>query len=348
MGPRKLLFCAAALALLCTGCATAHGFELSRVQRKDVSVLPGADGYVHPLTGIVSYTPQAWQSRPVLALKVGNSGNERPQAGLDRADVIFEELVEGGVTRFMALYSTNDAPRVGPVRSVRTVDHKIMQPLGGLFAYSGGVPPVVEELRETPGVTDVGANRVGAAYTRDSARSAPYNLYATTDTLWSGKRATAPSKPLFNFLKISDDATTGGDASAKEVKLSFAGNGSEMRYVYDAKAGVYRRFQGGSPHMVEGADGGVQLTFRNVLVQEVSVTRGATVDRGGENTNDIAMLGSGAAVLFRGGRAFRGTWQRSSVGDMTTFVTDGGEPFAFAPGETIVELKPRGRDLFVS
>ena len=78
------------------------------------------------------------------------------------------------------------------------------------------------------------------------------------------------------------------------------------------------------------------------------MSRGATVDRGGENTNDIAMLGSGAAVLFRGGRAFRGTWQRSSVGDMTTFVTDGGEPFAFAPGETIVELKPRGRDLFVS
>ena len=175
---------------------------------------------------------------------MGNSGNERPQAGLDRADVIFEELVEGGVTRFMALFSTNDAPRVGPVRSVRTVDHKIMQPLGGLFAYSGGVPPVVEELRETPGVTDVGANRVGAAYTRDSARSAPYNLYATTDTLWSGQSAAPPSKPLFNFLKISDDATTGGDASAKEVKLSFAGNGSEMRFVYNAKAGVYRALPG--------------------------------------------------------------------------------------------------------
>ncbi len=345
MGPRRLLFCAVALALLCTGCATAHGFELSRVQRKDVSVLPGADGYVHPLTGIVSYTPQAWLQRPVLALKVGNSGNERPQAGLDRADVIYEELVEGGVTRFMALYSTNDAPRVGPVRSVRTVDHKIMQPLGGLFAYSGGVPPVVDELRETPGVTDVGANRVTAAYTRDSARKAPYNLYATTDALWSGQSASAPTRPLFNFLKISDDATTGGDTSAKEVKLSFAGNGSEMRYVYDTKTGVYERFQGGSPHTLEGGD---QLAFRNVLVQEVNVSRGATVDRGGENTNDIAMLGSGGAVLFRGARAFRGTWSRSSVDSTTSFVDNTGKPFAFAPGGTIVELKPRGQDLFVN
>jgi hypothetical protein len=333
---------------LCTGCATAHGFELSRVQSKDVSVLPGADGYVHPLTGIVSYTPQEWQRRPVLALKVGNSGNERPQAGLDRADVIYEELVEGGVTRFMALYSTNDSPRVGPVRSVRTVDHKIMQPLGGLFAYSGGVPPVVDELRETPGVTDVGTNRVAAAYRRDSARSAPYNLYATTDALWSGRTGSAPVKALFNFLETSDDASSGGDASAKDVKFSFAGNGSEMRYAYDAKAGVYERFQGGSPHMVEGAGGGVQLAFRNVLVQEVRVSRGATVDRSGTSTNDIAMLGSGAAVLFRGGRAFRGTWNRPSVDAMTTFVDTTGKPFRFAPGATVVALKPRGQDLFVS
>ena len=111
---------------------------------------------------------------------------------------------------------------------------------------------------------------------------------------------------------------------------------------------MYERFQRRSPHIVEGAGGGAQLAFRNVLVQEVATSRGSTVDRGGTPTNDIAMLGSGAAVLFRGGRAFRGTWHRASVGAMTTFVDASGKPFAFAPGETIVELMPRGRDLFVS
>ena len=121
-----------------------------------------------------------------------------------------------------------------------------------------------------------------------------------------------------------------------------------MRYVYDEKAGVYKRFQGGAPHIVEGAGGGVQLAFRNVLVQEVAISRGATIDRSGTATNDIAMLGSGGAVLFRGGRAFRGTWNRPSVGAMTTFVDSSGKPFSFAPGETIVELKPRGQELFVS
>jgi DUF3048 family protein len=343
-----MVLCAVALALLSTGCATAHGFELSRVQRKDVSVLPGAEGFMNPLTGIVSFTPQDWQHRPVLAVKVGNSGNERPQSGLDRADVIFEELVEGGVTRFMAVYSTNDAPRVGPVRSVRTVDHKIMQPINGLFAYSGGVPPVVDELRETPGITDVGANRVSEAFRRDGSRQAPYNLYTSTDRLWEGRSGSAPDKPLFDFLDASDDASAGGDADADEIKVSFAGNGTQIRYSYDKKRGVYRRFNGDSPHLVEGPDGGVQLAFRNVLVQEVSTSKGSTVDRGGTLTTDISMLGSGAAVLFRGGRAFRGTWNRSSVSELTTFVGLDGKPLRFAPGETIVELKPRGRDLFVS
>jgi hypothetical protein len=342
---RRVLLCAAAFALLCTGCATAEGFELSRVQRKDVKVLPGADGYVNPLTGIVSYTPQEWLRRPVLAVKVGNSGNERPQSGLDRADVIYEELVEGGVTRFMALFSTNQAPRVGPVRSVRTVDHKIQQPFGGLFAYSGGVPPVVDELRETPGVTDVGADRVTTAYRRDGNRKAPYNLYASTDALWNGQDGSAPEQPLFKFLKASEDASKGGDADADKVELSFAGNGSKIRYLYNKKTGVYERFNNDSPHELEG---GVQLAFRNVLIQEVSVSRGAVVDRAGENTHDIAMLGSGGAVLFRGGRAFRGEWSRSSVDGLTTFTASNGDTLEFAPGNTIVELLPRGRDLFVS
>jgi hypothetical protein len=344
---RRLWFCAAAFALLCTGCATAHGFELSRVQSKDVEVLPGAAGFMNPLTGIVSYSPQEWQQRPILAVKIGNSSYERPQAGLDGADVVFEELVEGGVTRFMALYSTNQSARVGPVRSVRTVDHKILQPLGALFAYSGGVPPVVDELRETPGVIDVGGDVVQDAYRRDSSRTAPYNLYTTTDQLWSGREGSPPAKPMFEFLEASEDASAGGEADANEIEMSFAGNGADVRYEYDEDAGVYNRYTNGSAHMVEGVGGAEQLSFRNVLVQEVRTSRGSTVDRGGELTTDIAMLGSGSAVLFRGGRAFRGTWHRPSVDVMTTFVSSSGQPLEFAPGETIIALMPRGRDVVV-
>lgn len=344
--PRRFLFCVAALALIGAACATAQGFELQRVQRKDVEVLPGTDGFVHPLTGIMSYSPQDWQNRPLLAIKVGNSANERPQAGLDRADVVYEELVEGGVTRFMAVFSTNQAPRVGPVRSVRTVDTTILQPLRALFGYSGGVPPVVSALRGTPGVTDVGANSAaGSAYYRDSNRAMPYNLYTSSDRLWQG-RTGAPPEPQFDFLATSDDASLGGTEDATDIRLSFASDGSALQYKYNETTGLYQRFSSGAAHMVEGPSGPIQLNFRNVLVQSVNVSIGETIDAAGLNTRDIQLTGSGNAILFRGGRAIHGTWSRNSAGARTTFSSSAG-PMRLAPGETIVELLPQGRDVSI-
>jgi hypothetical protein len=344
--PRRLLFCAAALALAAVACTAAQSFELARVQKADVRVLPGAEGFKHPFTGIVSYTPQEWQTRPALGIKVGNSANERPQAGLDRADVIFEEIVEGGVTRFLAVYSTNQAPRVGPVRSVRTVDHKIMRPISGLFGYSGGVPPVVSELQETPGITDVGANRASDAYRRDSSRSMPYNLYTSTDQLWQGRAGEVPG-PQFEFLSTADDPSAGGEV-ANEVKFSFAGNSSEIRFEYDEETGHYERYMGVGAHMVEGDGEGVQLAFRNVLIQTVNTVTGTTTDKAGFSSTDIHMIGDGAAVLFRGGRAFRGRWERSDVTQSTRFIGNDGQALRLAPGETMIELLPEGQDLSVT
>lgn len=343
----RFLLCAAALAFVAACGVAAGSIEISRVQKSDVKVLPGSDGFTNPLTGVVSYAPQDWQNRPALSIKIGNHPSERPQSGLDRADVVYEELVEGGVTRFLAVFLTNQSTRVGPVRSVRTVDHKIIQPLGGLFAYSGGVPPVISELRETPGITDVGANVVGGAYRRDSNREAPYNLYTSTDPLWSGRTAAAP-KPQFEFLASDEDPATGGQEDANEVRFAFAGNGTQLRYAFDSETGRYERYNADAPHVVEGEGDGVHLAFTNVVVQIVGVSRGSTVDRAGELTTDIKMIGTGPAVLFRGGKAIRGQWRRPGVGEPTRFVSSSGETLKLAPGTTVVELLPEGREFFVS
>jgi hypothetical protein len=343
----KLLAGAAALVVLGVACGTAVSIEISRVQKADVKVLPGASGFTNPLTGVTAYTPQDWQTRPALGIKVGNSVNERPQSGVDSADIVYEEIVEGGVTRFLAIFLTNQSTRVGPVRSVRTVDHKILQPINALFVYSGGVPPVISELRGTPGVTDVGANVVGGAYRRDGNREAPYNLYTATDQLWTG-RTGEPPKPQFEFLKSDEDPAAGGQENANEVKLSFAGNSAQVRYVFDKQVGRYERYNGEAAHMVEGAGGGTHLAFSNVLIQMVDVTAGSTIDRAGERSTDIKMLGSGSAVLFRGGKALRGRWERAGVNDVTRFVSSEGQTLKLAPGTTIIELLPNGRDIFVT
>jgi hypothetical protein len=341
----RFTYALTALALAAVACSGASGVSSQRVQKADVRVLPG--GGVHPLTGVSAFGDAPWRQRSPLAVKIGNSPAERPQAGIDRADLVYEEIVEGGVTRFMAVFSTNSAARVGPVRSVRSVDPDLAQPLGALVAGSGGVLPVLTDLRNTPGVTDIGAKTNGDLYRRDSNRRAPYNLYTATDTVWNGRQGSPPG-PQFEFLSTADDPTTGATETANEVGLSFSSTAGPVRFVFDKDSGLYKRFLGSAQHIVEGTDGLTQLGFRNVIVQQVATHLNGTVDRAGQRSIDINVLGEGSAVIFRGGRAVRGRWVRSSASEPTRFVDGSGQVMRLAPGTTIVELLPQGRDVSVS
>lgn len=335
---RRLTLCALALALAAAACSnSASSVEPKPVQREARKV-------VHPLTGVEYEGTQAWQSRRALAIKIGNAVPERPQSGLDKADLTYEELVEGGGTRFMAIFSTNDVSRVGPVRSARKVDPTLLAPLNALFGYSGGAPSTIRVLQSSSGFTDVGVNRASSAYHRDRNRNSPYNLYTSTGELWSGREG-APPSAQFSFLKESDDAAAGSQEQATDVKFSFAGAGAQLHYVYDSATGRYERLLGDAPHLGEGS---VPLTYRNIVVQSVQISAGYSIDKAGFRTNDIATSGSGSAVIFRGGKAFRGTWKRSSNSETTTFLDDAGRPIALAPGNTIVELLPQGRPVTVS
>lgn len=342
---RYLLVGLVALALSCSP----DTFVLTRIQNADVKVLPGRDGYLHPITGVVHYTPKAWQQRPVLAVKVGNTGPERPQAGLDKADLIYEEVVEGGATRLVVFFSTDAPERIGPVRSARFVDPVIIRPIAGLIGYSGAVPPVVEAVRSTPGLKDVGAFAKSRAYRRDSARRVPYNLYTSASQLWEGEQGEPPSQPLFGFLASDEDLDTGGGESALEARFAFS-QSARIRYAYDEAAGKYARFVQDQPHEIEGpeGEGGQQLALRNVLIQYVGVATGAGTDAAGNRTQDSELVGDGQAVLLRGGKAFRGTWTRSSRDEATRFLDSSGEQMRLAPGQTIIELVPNGRELSLS
>src|SRR5438445_1471791 len=132
---------------------------------------------VCPLTGV---NPKgSVPNRPALAMKVENLPSARPQTGLSWADIVYEEPVEGSITRFIVVYQCQDASRVEPVRSARLTDPDILVQFGKpLFAYAGGVPKVVTAVREA-GLIDVNFNtpRAAADYHRDPNRSAPHDLY---------------------------------------------------------------------------------------------------------------------------------------------------------------------------
>jgi hypothetical protein len=330
--PRRLLLCALALVVVAASCNSGRA---SRVRDRADETRPAK--VTHPLTGVSYDQGQPWESRPPLAVKIGNAVPERPQAGLDKADVVYEEIVEGGSTRFMAVFSTNDPGRVGPVRSARKVDPELLAPLNALFAYSGGAPSTIRVLRSSSGFTDVGVDRASGAYRRDPSRRSPYNLYTSTTELWSG-RPGGPPAALFSF------GAADSQEAASQVGLSFAGNGSDIRYAYDPATGVYTRLVGGSPHMAEG---GVPLTYKNIVVQSVRISAGYSVDKAGFRTNDIATTGSGSLVVFREGKVLRGSWERASATEPARYVDEQGRPINLAPGNTIVELLPEGRPVNV-
>jgi hypothetical protein len=331
------------LALIATACGTPH-IEAIRIQRANVKVLPGANGFVNPLTGVVFATPQPWQQRPVLGVKIGNSVPERPQAGIDRADLVYEELTEGGETRFLAFFLTNSPDRIGPVRSCRTVDPAILAPIGGLFGYSGGVAFVVSAVRAVSNVKDVGADVKGNDYYRDPNRSMPYNLYTSATKLWSGQSGQPPAQPQFDFLGAGDDVV-GGGASARSVTVPFEGGTTPVRYGFDGTSASYLRYNGTNAHTTQS---GSQLSFRNIVLQLVDVSAGSYTDRAGNITHDINLLGTGRAIVLRGGKAFEGKWTRSGRSASTKFTDSAGNPLRLAPGRTIVELVPSGQQVSYS
>ncbi len=272
-------------------------------------------------------------SRPALAIKVENHPEARPQAALNDADIVVEEPVEGGYTRFIAIFHCGNAARVGPVRSGRTTDPDFLRQLGpAVFGYAGGVSVV---KREVPAVGLVDVNYLIAvdAYTRDPARAAPHDLYTTTAALWKAARSRegAPDG-LFSY-------STEWEGKARRVRgvhLPYS-SVSDVVWTWKRGQGVWVRSHGDVAHVLEG---GEQVSAANVVIQVVTVTDGSIVDPAGNASPEVELTGKGRAYVLRDGRLIVGRWERSSLDDVTTFVTKDGNQIELAPGRTWVQLLP--------
>lgn len=290
-----------------------------------------------PLTGELRKGGRGAPARPLLAVKVENTVEAFPLAGLERADVIYEEPVEGSITRFAALFQCRDAARVGPVRSARTTDPKILSQLSDepLLAYSGANPKVAAALEEA-GVVSLTETSAGEAYTRDGARSAPHNLFVSTKKLYRIAQETDvdfSSLPgtIFRF----DEEVPTPSKPRTSASVSFSPSNvvgwtwSDDRWV---------RQLDGEPMLAED---GTPIAVDNVVIQEVVVTDSDIVDVAGFPSPDVKLIGEGRAWILRDGRLVIGRWRRASPGDVTVFETKGGDEIALAPGTTFVQLVPK-------
>jgi len=297
---------------------------------------------VFPLTGLSVGTGTAAAARPALSIKVENTPSARPQAGLNAADVVTEELVEGGITRFFATFQSHNSPLVGPVRSARPVDAALLRQLGGgLFGYAGAAQAEIAPVKAYSNAVPLSPEQAPGAYSRSASRPAPHNLYTSTGRLYqAADRLGAhrgPPPALFSFAVRAP----AGAHPVRAVAVPFSPVGDYVAsWRWNAKAGVWDRYQGGRRATVAGGAG---VTATDVVVLRVKVgTIPGLVDSLGNPDPNVIVVGQGASWVFRDGRVLKGTWRRPAVGQVMRLIGQGGQTIPLHPGRTWIELEPVG------
>ena len=267
----------------------------------------------------------------VLAVKIDNIVHARPQTGLDHADIVYVLPVEGGLSRFLAIFSSGYPPVVGPVRSAREDDLELLRQFGRpAFAYSGATATLLPYIRRTARIVDlyVGATR---GYYRDTRRVAPYNLYAHTGQLLAQAAGASRARDIgFRFGPPPEGGKVTGSASVSYPAASF-------RFTWSAARGHWLVSMDGAPAVTSS---GARLSAATVVIQYTTVRTSRFLEYG-KPPPYAESTGSGTALVLRDGKAWTTRWSRPDANGGTAFTTASGQPMTFAPGQVWIVLAYR-------
>jgi len=268
--------------------------------------------------------------RPALAVKIDNVSVARPQEGINQADVVYEELVEAGLTRLVAVFQTTGARSVGPIRSARTSDPPLLEGFDRpLFAYSGANRGTRRAVAASQ-LTDIGYDTATSLYWRSTSRRAPHNLFSATDRLWGKypERDEIPKAP-FAFRTVLDEL----HPSAEPVAGVFVDFGhAEIDYAWNGEG--WERTHNGDAH---SDSDGVRVAPPNVVIQFTTYGTSSADSRSPE----AQTVGSGEAWVFTDGHVVRGRWERPDQSRPAALVAEG-RPIRLTPGRTWVALTRAG------
>jgi len=289
-----------------------------------------------PLTGVPP-RPGQKVNRVALAVKIDNVNEARPQAGVDQADVVVEETVEGGLTRLMAIFQCDLPSTIGPIRSARTSDGDILRLLNGaVFAFSGANPRVIPQVQATSNAELISYDALGNTYFhRDYSRPAPHNVFSSGETLLNAgltrdKKLRAP-KPLFTYgtAKVKGFPVKTVSLTWPSATATWTWNGS-----------MWERTQNGTSDTLTN---GHQVTARNVVIMSVAIANTGLHDVLGNASPDDVVTGSGTVWVLRDGHVIKGTWSRPDRAKPMVLKDKSGHVLPLHAGRTWIELLPRPR-----
>jgi hypothetical protein len=286
-----------------------------------------------PLTGMV--IPAGSVLGPSLAAKIDNHVDARPQVGLERTDLVFEELVEGGLTRYVAVWQSDVPAEIGPIRSIRPMDPDIVSPLGGIIAYSGGQLRFVQAMKDT-GVYNAihGQPDTEDVMFRTNTKDAPHNVLVRAPELIAMHTDLVAPAQQFSFAPDAAGSTAAREgAPTAQIALRF-GAPSTPSWTADPASGRFLRSQAGAADL--DTVGG-QLSTANVIVLRVPIGNDGGVPK-------TQLIGSGEAWVSSAGATVHATWSKGSRTDPIRLVDDTGTVVRLAPGNSWIELVPLSGD----
>jgi hypothetical protein len=306
--------------------------------RRIVRPIPVASPAVQPVASrshrlVSPFTGEPVKSlRRILAVKIDNIVYARPQTGINSADIVYVLPVEGGLTRFLTIFSSHVPPVIGPVRSARQDDLELLHQFGRPgFAFSGAQPellPVVERAHVVnlyAGVTN--------GYFRDNSRIAPYNLFAESKVLLAESRHASKAHNIgFTF-----GAAPAGGSRLKSKTVTYPS--ASYRFTWSPARKRWMVWIDGSRAMTSA---GKQMDPTTVVIQYTNVITSVFREEG-LRPPYAETVGHGSVLVLRNGRAYKGHWSRPGQYRGTTFTTGGGQPLHFAPGQVWVVLTAKNK-----
>lgn len=275
-----------------------------------------------------------------VTVMIDNMTTARPHSGLDKAGLVYEVLVEGGCTRFMAVFEASQrAEEIGPVRSARFYYLDWVKELDALYMHCGGSNESLGAIG-TGGIKDIDQITGGSRFFwRDKNRYAPHNLFTSSKLLDAAvlDSKLKDQKPAYESWKFKDDKSLEERTSDnKFIKINFSSASWLVEYSYDRENNQYLKSMAGKSHNDKVT--GKQLTARNVVIQYVS---SRVTDAKGRLHMDA--IGEGKALVFRDGEAIEGTWKKESREARTKFYNKDGKEIEFVRGQTWIEIVPPDR-----
>lgn len=278
------------------------------------------------MTGVE--VPIALNALPVTGVMIENSPDARPQAGLNQADLVFEAIAEGGISRFLVLFQESQPEHIGPVRSVRPYYLDFLVPYDAALSHAGGSAEALAQIR-SQGIKDLDHGANGPTYQRVNNRFAPHNLYTSRAKLLELQNRKGFTASNYTGFARKEKDTPAATPTARAIDLTISSFLFNPHYDYDPATNTYKRSQGGKPHTDERS--GSQIAPK-VVIALVSSHHYAGI------YSVYQVTGSGPATIFQDGLAIAATWSKAGRSSEYVFKDAAGAVIPLNPGQTWISL----------